>query len=412
MPSAPDTPAIVGGKPVRTKPFPKWPVHGAAERKQLLKVLESGDWWCGTGKKTEQFEQAFAEYHGAKYAIACTNGSTALEASLLACGIAPGEEVITTPYTFVATAGSILRVNAVPVFVDIMPDTANMDPDLIEKAITPRTAAIMPVHFAGLPCDMDKIRSIARKHKLKVIEDACHAWGGQWKGKGLGAVGDIGCFSFQMSKNLTAGEGGIILTNSRKLANLAGSVVHVGRKAGHEWYEHFVIGSNLRMTEWQSAVLIEQLKRLPKQQETRLRNTAFLDEKLSRIGGLKTMASEKRAGRRSVHIYIFRVDKGSFGIGRDRLVECLNAEGIPCHGGYPFPLYRNPVFQDLGKIDSPLARLIGKKLDYKKVNCPEAERICKDVIWIKQSTLLGTRKDMRDIVTAVKKIKAAAPLLT
>jgi len=405
-------PAILGGTPAHKKPWPAWPIHGAAERRLLLEVLESGKWWYG--EKVARFEQAFARCHQARHAISCTNGTAALEASLIACGVGAGHEVITTPYTFVATASAILRVNAIPVFVDIEPDTANIDPKLIEKAITRRTAAILPVHFAGLPCDMDRINRIARKNKLKVIEDACHAWGGTWRGKGLGAVGDIGAFSFQMSKNITAGEGGLMLTDDGALADAARSFVHIGRQKAGQWYEHFIAGTNLRMTEWQGAILLAQLKRLPAQVATRQRNADTLDRELAKIEGIRVMRREPRGLPRSYHLYLFRIDERAFGLSRERLIECLNAEGIPCHGGYPFPLYRNPLFQRRGKgarfcpVSCPY---YGRKIDYSKVHCPEAEQICRDVLWLKHAMLLGTERDMRDIVAALKKIKDHAAAL-
>jgi len=407
-----DKPALLGGRPAHTRPWPSWPMHGAAERRQILQVLESGKWWYG--KKVELFERTFARYQGARHAITTSSGTAALEASLIACGVGAGHEVITTPYTFVATATAILRVNAVPVFVDIEPGTGNLDPDLVEKAITSKTAAILPVHFAGLPCDMDRLRRIARAHGLKLVEDACHAWGGRWRGKGLGAVGDIGAFSFQMSKNLTAGEGGLIVTNDPALADTARSFVHVGRQKAGQWYEHFITGTNLRMTEWQAAILLAQLKRYPRQLDRRQRNAALLDRELSQIEGVEVMRREQRGVPRSYHLYLFRIEEHAFGLSRDRLIECLNAEGIPCHGGYPFPLYRNPLFQQQGtgaRLCPTSCPYYGKKIDYRKVRCPQAEQFCRDVVWLKHFLLLGSQKDMRDIATAVLKIRRNAAAL-
>lgn len=405
-------PAILGGRPVRTNPWPRWPVFGEAERRGVLEVLESGQWWCGP--KVEAFERAFAHLQGARHAIACMNGTGALEAALIACGVGPGHEVITSPYTFVATATAILRANAVPVFVDVEPDTANLNVSLVEQAITSRTAAILPVHFAGLPCDMDRVSRIARKNRLRIIEDACHAWGGTWKGKGLGAVGDIGAFSFQMSKNITAGEGGVIVTDDDSLADLARSFVHVGRQKAGQWYEHFITGTNMRMTEWQAAVLMAQMRRFPAQFRRRQANADFLDEALAKVEGVCVMRRDDRARSRSYHIYLFRIDEKAFGLSRDRVVECLNAEGIPCHGGYPFPLYRNPLFQRRGAgprfcpISCPF---YGRDIDYTKVHCPEAEKLCREVIWFKHAMLLGTQRDMRDIVKAIEKIRDHAAAL-
>jgi len=199
--------AICGGTPVRTKPFPKWPVFDEREVKALREVVESGQWWGRTpGSRVEQFEQAFARYQHARHAIACTNGTIALYLALRAVGVQPGEEVIVPPYTFIASASSVLDVGAVAVFADIDPTTLTLDPQAVEAAITPRTRAIIAVHIAGRPCDMDSLTEIARKHGLALIEDAAQAHGASWKGRRVGAIGDAGGFSFQASKNITAGE--------------------------------------------------------------------------------------------------------------------------------------------------------------------------------------------------------------
>jgi len=209
--------AINGGKPVTKKDFPFWPIFGEEERKILLGVFESGKWWYG--EKVKEFEEKFATFQDAKYGVTCTNGTVALEASLIACGVGAGDEVIVPPYTFVATATAVLKVNAIPVFADIDIETANIDLRDVKRKITPKTKAIIPVHFAGLPCDMDLLGDIAGRHNLRIIEDACHSWGSKWKEKGTGALGDCGAFSFQMSKNITSGEGGIVLTDNEELAD-------------------------------------------------------------------------------------------------------------------------------------------------------------------------------------------------
>ena len=246
--------AIAGGRPVtESKPAP-WPVIGDSEKENLLQVLESGKWWYG--EKVRRFESEYASFQNAKYGVSCMNGSMALEMGLLACGISEGDEVIIPPYTFLATATAVIRVNAVPVFADISLSTCNLDPADVERKITPRTRAIMPVHFAGLPADMDALKAVAAKHSLAIIEDACHSWGSQWKGKGTGAIGDCGVFSFQMSKNITAGEGGILLTDNEEIAEIARSYSNCGRLPNRHNYQHFLPGGNMRMTEMQAAMHI------------------------------------------------------------------------------------------------------------------------------------------------------------
>jgi len=221
--------AIDGGSPLRTSPYPDWPQWDEREDKAVAAVLHSGAWWAPGGTQVKEFEKEFAAYHDARYGVAVTNGSAALEICLRAANIDWGDEVITTPYTFIATANSCLLVGAIPRFVDLLPNSWNLDPAQIETAITPRTKAIMPVHIAGEPADMDAINEIARKHGLLVIEDACQAHGAIWRGRKVGAIGEMGCFSFQASKNITGGEGGIILTNDEGWAEKCWSVSNVGR---------------------------------------------------------------------------------------------------------------------------------------------------------------------------------------
>ena len=204
--------AINGGTPVRTKPFPNWPIYDQSEKKALSDVLESGIWGIG-GKKVSEFEQQFCRSHDTMYGISTVNGTLALTIALLAAGIGNGDDVIIPSYTFMATASSVLLANAIPIFADVDPDTYCIDPRDIEKVITENTRAIIPVYLGGQIADMDEIMRIAKKYNLIVIEDACQAHFSEWKGKKAGSIADLGCFSFQSSKNMTSGEGGIIITN-------------------------------------------------------------------------------------------------------------------------------------------------------------------------------------------------------
>jgi len=248
---------------VRSEPFPGWPIWDEREEEQLLEVLHSGKWSSTSepSPKLAAFQERFAQLQDARYALGVFNGTVALEAVLQAAGIGYGDEVIIPPYTFVATATSCLSVGAVPVFVDIDPQTYNIAPTRIEEAITPRTKAIIPVHIGGCPADLDAILDIATRHGLLVIEDACQAHGSAWKGRRVGAIGDLGCFSFQASKNINAGEGRAVVSDDQELIERAWSVHNCGRIREGAWYQHEVLGSNFRMTEWHAAILLAQMTR-------------------------------------------------------------------------------------------------------------------------------------------------------
>ncbi|MFQ3684156.1 DegT/DnrJ/EryC1/StrS family aminotransferase, partial [Roseiflexus sp.] len=210
--------AINGGPPVRTRPWPRWPQWDEREEQRVRDVLHSDD-WGGFAPVVAEFEHAFAQYHGAAFGIAAVNGTQTLVAALMAVGTGPGDEVIVPPYTFIATASAVRLVGATPVFADIEADTYNLDPDAAEAAITSRTRAMIPVHFAGHAADIDRLTVLARRHGLVLIEDAAHAHGASWRGRMCGSLGDVGSFSFQSSKNMTAGEGGVLTTNDRALAD-------------------------------------------------------------------------------------------------------------------------------------------------------------------------------------------------
>ncbi|NLT41490.1 MAG: DegT/DnrJ/EryC1/StrS family aminotransferase, partial [Anaerolineae bacterium] len=301
--------AISGGRPVRTTPWPEWPVHDEREVEAITEVTRSGKWWrfaYASGvelnedlsakdlSKVVEFGMEFARHHDARYGIAMTNGTGTLEVALRALGIGPGDEVIVPAYTYVASATAVLQVNAVPIFVDVEGDTYNLDPALLEAAITDRTRAIMPVHFGGQSCDMDAILDIARRHGIAVVEDAAHGHGSEWRGRKVGALGDIGSFSFQASKNMTAGEGGIVLTNNRDLAEKCDSLLWAGRQKGRPWYEFHQLGWNYRMTEFQAAILLVQLERLAEQNARRMDNARYLAKLIADLPGLAPLRWDER----------------------------------------------------------------------------------------------------------------------
>ena len=391
--------AINGGPRACDRQWIEWPIHDHREREALLEVLDSGRWFYS--EKVSQFEDAYAKFQGANFGVTATSGTTALEIGLLGVGVGPGDEVIIPPYTFIATASSVMKVNAVPVFADIQPRTACLDPDDVERKITDRTKAIMPVHLAGCMADMDHLREIAEKHNLAIVEDACHAWGSQWRGKGAGAVGDCGAFSFQVSKNITAGEGGIIVTDSEELADVCRSYSNCGRSKGGPWYSHVRVGSNLRMTEFQAALLLAQLTRLEDHTLRRMANADILTAGLRDLPGIIVFENDPRMTRRSYHMYVFRVDSGVLGVSREQFATAIAAEGVPAGAGYGDPLYNNAMFD---QPEDARPHHGGRKIDYSKVSCPVCEAICRDTMWISHQALLGSEMDMHAIVQAITKV--------
>jgi dTDP-4-amino-4,6-dideoxygalactose transaminase len=395
--------ALAGGKAVRTRPFSSWPVFGKEEEKRLVRTLRSGKWGRLHGPQVTEFEERFGSMHGCKHAVAVVNGTVSLRIGLLAAGIGPEDEVIIPPYTFFSTASAVIEANAVPVFADVDLDTFNVAPQSVEAAITPRTRAIIPVHFAGQPADMRAIMAIARKHKLAVIEDAAHAHGASYRNKPAGSLGHLGSFSFQSSKNLTSGEGGIITTNDAALAEACRSIHNCGRVPGGIWYEHHVISGNYRLGEFQGAVLNAQLDRLEDQTRRRDRNGRYLAGKLARLPGVYPQKRPRECTRHSYHLFMLRLEGNEFGAPRGAVLKALQAEGIPCSGGYGFSLHQQPMFRK--KAFGPYLPARRKKLDYQRVDCPNSDLICKEQgLWIEQHVLLGSQADMDDIVRAFEKV--------
>jgi dTDP-4-amino-4,6-dideoxygalactose transaminase len=395
--------ALYGGPKTIDKNFP-WPIFDENEVNAVAEIVKSGVWANpNCDGLVAEFEKEFAEYCGAKYAITCVNGSVALRLALIACGVRPGDEVIIPPYTFIATASIVAESNCVPVFVDIDPNTYNLDPIAVEKAITPRTKAIIPVHFAGQACDMDAIMAIAKKHNLKVIEDTAHAHGGEYKGKKLGSIGDAGCFSFQSSKNLTSGEGGIVITSDEQIANMVDSLRNVGRVKGGQWYEHHYLGCNYRMTQLQTVILQHQLKRLEEQTQIRNENGIYLNSLLKNIPGITPLTRGHGETLHTYHLFIFKYDKAHFNdLSKNEFAKMLAAEGVPSFMGYPEPLYKQPVFQK----KNFMCYYIPEDMDYSKVHCPVTEKACYvEAVWILQHAMLGTKGDMEKFAEAIQKIQ-------
>lgn len=388
--------AINGGTPVRTKAFPDWPIYGQEEERLLLEVLHSGK-WGGTGRiKLQELEDKFAAYQDAKYAVSCVNGTIALTLALQALGVGPGDEVIIPSYTFIATATSALLFGAIPVIVDVDPASLLIDPDKVEAAITDKTKAIIAVHIAGAPADMTRIKEIADKHNLKVVEDSAQAVGAKWEGRGVGAIGDAGTFSFQSSKNINAGEGGMILFNDEAVADMAWSLANVGRIRQGAWYQHEHIGWNLRMTEFQAAILLAQMGRLEEQIALREKNSRQLTEGLRNINGISVFDRDPRITRHANHLFMFKLEQEfADQVNKEEFIGQINAEGIPVASGY-VPLNKNKA------VLAEIEKWTGKRREF---TCPVSERASeKDVLWLHQNVLLGNEEDIQDIVSAVDKV--------
>jgi len=386
---------------VRGKPYMQWPHSDEREIEAAAEVIRSGKWFRHDGTKVEEFEKAFSKLHGAAYGIAVTSGTAALEIPIACMGIGPGDEVIVPSFTFIATATAVVVNGATPVFADIQPDTYNMDPKCFEAAITERTKAVIPVHFAGFPCDMDEIMAVAAEHGLLVLEDAAHAHGGAYKDKMMGSIGVAGAFSFQASKNITSGEGGICLSSDVVLAEKMFSRHTFGRLPGRPWYEHFVVGTNARMTEIQAAILLVQMERLAGQNRERAANAQVLDKALGafpeELGLMR--ANGEAAKNRAYHLYMFKYRQGGAlaGVSRETFAKAMKAEGVPVMLGYDIPLYKQAVF-------THIRGGIGQNAAYGDLYHPVAEQAVKESLWIPQQALVGDSGQADDIAAAVEKI--------
>ena len=405
--------AIKGGQKIRIKPFPKHPIIGDEEKSQVLDVLNSGNIstfiaspgenFLG-GKKIREFEEKFANKLGTQFAIAFNSASSALHAAVVSVGVQPGDEIIVPPTTFTSTATSALMHNAIPVFSDVKNDTYCLDPKKLDYVLSPLTRAIIPVHLFGNSCDMDEIIVFAKKNNLKVIEDCAQAPGAQYKNKNLGTIGDCGIFSFQESKNIMTGEGGMLITNDEDIAKIAQMVRNHGEMIiptlkGRTYKSEF-LGWGYRMTELEAALGIAQLSKLDPLNNERIKLGNYLAEQINKIDGLQHVKYDFVK-----HVYWmfgFSYDEDKIGISRDLFCEALKAEGIPCVAGYVKPLYLSPLYQE--KRAFAFKHYKGKA-EYKKGICPIAESL-------NEKNLINTMicrppaliEDMQDMVNAITKI--------
>lgn len=352
----------------------------------LRQVLES-ERWGGYHEFVGRFEKEFAVFQHCAHGVSAVNGTVTLEMALEAAGIGPGAEVIVPAISFISTATAVSRVGATPVFVDIEPFSFNMDPERARAAIGPKTRAIIVVHFGGPMADMDRLGALAAEWGLILIEDAAHAHGSEWRGRRAGSFGLAGSFSFQNSKVMTAGEGGILLSNDEAFAARARSIADQGRCPDGGWFFHYSLGTNYRMTAWQAAVLLAQLERLPGQICTRSGNAKLLVSALADVPGLRFQEIPPHANANSWYLLLGRVDAARLGKTRDEFHRSVTALGIPCTPFYPHPLYGNPLYREGGCRVEP---------------CPAAEECIRDAFWFPQRVLMGDEENTREIIEALR----------
>ncbi|HXX73339.1 MAG TPA: DegT/DnrJ/EryC1/StrS family aminotransferase [Candidatus Acidoferrales bacterium] len=403
--------AVEGGTPVRTEALPLEPEISDEEIDAVVDVMRSKRLSQLAGKYVEDFEIEFARYVGTKYAVAVNSGTSALSLAVAACQIGTGDEIILPPYTFVATANGILQQNAIPIFADVDKDTFNLDPRKLETRISDKTRAIMPVHMMGYPCDMDAIMEIARKHDLMVIEDSAQAAGAEYKGRKAGSIGDVGCFSFYMNKNMTSAEGGMLVTNDHTIAERAMTFRNhcrpeVSNVPNVPAYNIFTgIGWNFRMNSLQAVIGRSQLRRLDDANRRRSMNAEFIRHHMKPFEWLKPQAVLKDT--KPVYWFqAFRITE-SAKIDRDEFTNAVSAEGVKAEGYTPIPVHLQELFTKqvgYGRTHCPFdCPVYGKKIQYKARDCPEAERLCQeDVIIPCYHALRGS--DLNDVVTALTKI--------
>jgi len=410
----PSTLALLGGQPLRTRPYPSWPVFDACERAQLEDVLTSQSWGGhpSPNRKATEFAAAFAAYQGARFAIPTTSGTSALEVALKALGISAGDEVIVPAITFAATPYAAIACMARPVFADVSSIDACIDPESVKRLITRRTKAIIPVHYGASLADLDALAEISHAHSIPIVEDCAHVPGAQFRDRGVGAHGALGCFSFQSSKPMTAGEGGMITTDDPDLEQRCQSLINCGRRRPDDNFEGPLMGANYRMTEWQCGILLAQLARLPEQIAHKSRAASRLREGLASIKGLTPVTRDPRVTRETIYAFVFMVDESALGISRNRFVRALRAEGIPC-GVANDPVYRSSLFPRESAAYRKAVELAAANPDTVAIECPVAERLFEhSIVSIPHECLLGDDRDLDDIVDAATKVASRASELS
>jgi len=370
--------------------IPQWPIGNERELELLKEVLDSNQ-WGGYSEFVGRFEEAFAAFQHCTYGVTAANGTVTLEMALEAAGIGPGDEVIVPAISFISTASAVSRVGATPVFVDIEPYSFNVDPERAKAAISPKTKAILVVHFGGPLADMDRLMALASERNLILIEDAAHAHGSEWNGRRAGSMGVAGSFSFQNSKVMTSGEGGIVVTRDADFAERARSLANQGRRTGQGWFTHYTLAANYRLSAWQAAVLLAQLERLPEQIRQRNHNAALLRKGLADIEGITFQQIPPQVNANSYYLLLGRIDEAKLGMSRDEFHEGVTAAGIPCTPFYPHPLYGNPVYQQGRCRVDP---------------CPVSEACIRDAFWLPHRVLMADEETTHEIAAAIKEVVA------
>ena len=410
-----DTPALLGGAPVHQTGWPRWPQWQQAWEPDVLAALRSGRWsGAGGGGRIAQFEAAYAKLLGAKRCVATSSGTTALMVALHVMDVDAGDEVIVSPYTFIATYNAVLAHKALPVFADTDPETLTIAPASIESRITDRTRAILPVHIYGLPCDMDPINAIAKKHGLAVVEDACQAWLAEYKGRKCGVLGDLGCFSFQESKHIASGEGGAVTGQSDQLLDRCASYRDCGRAFGTvKGSGYFSHGLNYRMKHYQAEMLSQQIDKLLADTQRRRENADYLTAALNEIPGIQPVRLPENS-RPVWHLYPFRYDAEQFhDLPRAKFMRALAAEGIPCSGGYHEQYFDGALDEVINsrafKRLFPPERLKAYRDSFQELKGNKL--VCNTTVALFHSILLAERSDMDHIVEAIRKIHAHSEAL-
>ena len=406
--------AILGGPKTRTEPYPQWPVWDQRDIDAVTKVIKSGRWggYPYPGPKTAELAKKFSELQGGGYAVPMTNGTITMEVALRAAGVGWGDEVIVPAYTFQATASAPMAAGAIPVIVDVDPNTYCLDAKAAAKAITSKTKGIIPVHLGSNMADMDAIMELAEQHNLIVIEDCAHAHGAKWNGQGAGTIGHFGSFSLQSSKTLTSGEGGILLCRTPEFAAKAASIVDCGRPhalgGGTEDPNGFsVMGANYRLSELQAALALVGIERFPAQAKQREEMAAYMDESLSEIPGVRVMKRDPRHTTRSFYRYIFAIDPQQFGVEHDVLCAAMDAEGIGSWTGYE-AMHNYELFQPQ-KSTLAVPSAFPEYFKFEDMNLPEATRACEhEAVWLDEAVFRAGPKGVDDAVEAIRKIQKNA----
>jgi len=409
--------AILGGPKTRPESYPEWPVWDERDVQAVTEVIRSGRWggFPYPGPKTAELAKKFAELQGGGYAVPMINGTVTMEVALRAAGIGWGDEVIVPAYTFQATAAAPMSAGAIPVIVDVDPNTYCLDAQAAANAISPSTKAILPVHLGSNMADMDAIMDLAHKHNLIVIEDCAHAHGAKWRGKGAGTIGHFGSFSLQSSKTLTSGEGGILLCKSPEHAALAASIIDCGRPhalgGGQEDPNGFAIqGGNFRLSELQAALALIGIERFPAQAKQREEMAAYMDEALSEIHGVRVLKRDQRHTTRSFYRYIFAITPMEFGVEHDVLCAALDAEGIGCEVGYP-AMHNYDLFQPQ-KSRLAVPNAFPQYFNFHEMVLPVATRAYEhEAVWLDEAIFRAGQKGVDDVVAAIKKIQVNAAKL-